>query len=80
MLTVFKLNNFAIGFSIRWLLELKTTSNVKLYTPLVRREDEFDVSKVQVAEKSQIFTRNDVAANLDTATHSSTVKTRSLSR
>lgn len=34
------------------------------------REDAFDVSKVQVAEKSEVFTPGDVAANLDTATHS----------
>lgn len=36
----------------------------------VRGEDEFDVSKVQAAEKSEVFTPGDVAANLDTATHS----------
>lgn len=40
------------------------------FTSFGRKEDEFDVSKVQVAEKSEIFTPSDVAANLDTATHS----------
>lgn len=54
-------------------LESTTTSNIHealRVTRSTRREDEFDVSKVQVAEKSEILTPSDVAANLDTVTHS----------
>lgn len=46
----------------------------------VREKRKFDTSKVEIAEKSQVFKVDDVVANLDTTTHSSTVNTRLPSR